>query len=123
VSLTTSSPAGVEVRATRHPRFDEVLTPAALDFVARLQREFNPTRAGLLAARYERQARFDAGELPDFLPETRHIRESDWRVAPIDTADLQKRWVELTGPTDRKMLINALNSGADIYMADFEDAN
>jgi malate synthase len=123
LSLTTSSAAGVEVRGAPLPRFDEVLTPAALDFVARLQREFNPTREALLAARTERQARFDLGELPDFLPETRHIRESDWQVAPVRTADLQKRWVELTGPTDRKMLINALNSGADVYMADFEDAN
>jgi malate synthase len=111
------------VRGARLARFDEVLTPAALDFVARLHREFNPTREALLGARYERQALFDAGELPDFLPETRHIRESDWRVAPVTTPDLQKRWVELTGPTDRKMLINALNSGADVYMADFEDAN
>jgi malate synthase len=123
VSLTTSSAAGVEVRGARLPRFDEVLTPAALEFVARLHREFNPTREALLQARHERQARFDAGELPDFLPDTRAIRESDWRVAPVNTPDLQKRWVELTGPTDRKMLINALNSGADIYMADFEDAN
>ncbi|MCA1644855.1 MAG: malate synthase A [Chloroflexi bacterium] len=121
--MTTSSAAGVDVRGARLPRFDEVLTPAALDFVARLHREFNPTREALLSARHERQARFDAGELPDFLPETRHIRESDWRVAPISTPDLHKRWVELTGPTDRKMLINALNSGADVYMADFEDAN
>jgi malate synthase len=76
-----------------------------------------------LQARHERQARLDAGELPDFLPETRHIRAGDWRVAPVTTPDLQKRWVELTGPTERKMLINALNSGADVYMADFEDAN
>jgi malate synthase len=121
--MTTSSAAGVEVRGTRLPRFDEVLSPAALEFVARLHREFNPTRVRLLEQRRERQARFDAGELPDFLPETRSIREGEWRVAPVTTSDLQKRWVELTGPTERKMLINALNSGADIYMADFEDAN
>ncbi|MDQ6670071.1 MAG: malate synthase A [Chloroflexota bacterium] len=121
--MTTSSTAGVEVRGSRLPRFDEVLTPAALEFVARLHREFNPTRQSLLQARQERQARFDAGELPDFLAETRHIRQGDWKVAPIAAPDLQKRWVELTGPTDRKMLINALNSGADVYMADFEDAN
>jgi malate synthase len=105
------------------PRFDEVLTPAALDFVTRLHHEFNPTREALLRTRGERQARFDAGELPNFLPETRDIRETDWHVAPITTPDLQQRWVELTGPTERKMLINALNSGADVYMADFEDAN
>jgi malate synthase len=123
VSLTTSSAAGVEVRGPMLPRFADVLTPAALDFVARLHREFNPTRQSLLEARHARQAQFDAGELPDFLAETRHIREADWRVVPVTTPDLQKRWVELTGPTDRKMLINALNSGADVYMADFEDAN
>jgi malate synthase len=121
--VTTSSAAGVEISGARLPRFDDVLTPAALDFVAKLHREFNPTRQALLQARYERQARFDAGELPDFLAETRHIREGDWNVAPVTAPDLQKRWVELTGPTDRKMLINALNSGADVYMADFEDAN
>ncbi len=123
MSLTTSSTTGVEVRGSHFPRFDEVLTSAALAFVARLHREFNPTRQSLLQARQERQARFDAGELPDFLAETRVIREGDWKVAPITAPDLQKRWVELTGPTDRKMLINALNSGADVYMADFEDAN
>src|SRR4030081_3143774 len=123
MSLTTSSAASIEVRGPRLPRFDEVLTPPALDFVARLHREFNPTREALLKERGERQARFNLGELPDFLSETRPIRESDWKVAPVTTADLQQRWVELTGPTDRKMLINALNSGADVYMADFEDAN
>jgi malate synthase len=124
VSLTArASSAGVEVRGPHLPRFDEVLTPAALDFVARLHREFNPTREALLMARRDRQAAFEAGELPDFLPETASVRQGDWQVAPITTPDLQKRWVELTGPTERKMLINALNSGADVYMADFEDAN
>ena len=125
MSLTISSSfaSGVEVRGAALPRFDEILTPAALDFVASLHREFNSTRQTLLAERRARQARFDAGELPDFLPETRALRDDDWTVAPITTTDLQKRWVELTGPTDRKMLINALNSGADVYMADFEDAN
>jgi malate synthase len=118
-----SSVAGVEVRGPRQARFDEVLSAPALEFVARLHREFDATRQTLLRARRERQARFDAGELPDFLPDTRTIRESDWKVAPITRPDLQKRWVELTGPTERKMLINALNSGADVYMADFEDAN
>ena len=121
--MTTSSAAGVEVRGPRLARFDEVLSADALDFLARLHREFNTTREALLARRHERQARFDAGELPDFLSETRGVREDDWRVAPVTTRDLQKRWVELTGPTERKMLINALNSGADTYMADFEDAN
>src|SRR5919204_6882957 len=115
--------SGIEVRGARLERFDEILTPAALEFVARLHREFNATREQLLQARAERQQRYDAGELPDFLPETRAIREGDWKVAPVTTPDLQRRWVEITGPTERKMLINALNSGANVYMADFEDAN
>jgi malate synthase len=121
--VTISSAAGVEVRGPRLARFDEVLTGPALEFIARLHREFNPVRERLLQARHEYQARLDAGELPPFLSETRSIREGDWRVAPVKNPDLQKRWVELTGPTERKMLINALNSGADVYMADFEDAN
>jgi malate synthase len=121
--VTISSAAGVEVRGPFLARFDSVLTGPALEFIARLHREFNPTRQALLEARHERQARLDAGELPDFLSETRAVREADWQVARVPNADLQKRWVELTGPTERKMLINALNSGADVYMADFEDAN
>ena len=121
--MTISSAAGVEVHGPSLARFDEVLTGPALEFVARLHREFNPGRQTLLQARKERQASLDAGELPDFLPETRSIREADWQIAAVRNADLQKRWVELTGPTERKMLINALNSGADVYMADFEDAN
>jgi malate synthase len=122
VSTTTSSTRGVEVRGPHVDRADEILTPDALGFVATLHREFNSTREGLLAARRERQSQFDAGVLPEF-PSNGDIRDSEWRVAPVGTPDLQKRWVELTGPTDRKMLINALNSGADVYMADFEDAN
>jgi malate synthase len=121
--VTISSAAGVEVRGARLARFDEVLTGPALEFVAHLHREFDPERQTLLRARQERQARLDEGEWPDFPTDTAAIREADWRVAPVTTADLQKRWVELTGPTERKMLINALNSGADVYMADFEDAN
>ena len=100
----------------------EILTPEALAFVGELHRRFEPRRLELLAARAERQARLDAGELPDFLPETRDIREDDWRVAPVP-GDLQDRRVEITGPVDRKMVINALNSGARCFMADFEDAN
>jgi len=101
---------------------DDVLTPAALAFVAALNRRFRPERNRLLAARAERQSRFDAGALPEFLPETAHIRAADWRVAPIP-ADLLDRRVEITGPVDRKMIINALNSGAKVFMADFEDSN
>jgi malate synthase len=101
---------------------DEIITPAALKFVERLHRAFNPRRLELLAARAERQRRFDAGELPDFLPETAHIRnDPNWRVAPAP-ADLTDRRVEITGPVEPKMMINALNSGARVFMADFEDA-
>ena len=105
------------------PEYQAVLTPAALSFVAKLQRAFNQRRLDLLAKRAERQLKIDRGELPDFLPETAHIRsDRSWHVAPIPP-DLQRRHVEITGPTERKMLINALNSGADVFMADFEDAN
>ncbi len=103
-------------------RAGEVLTPDALDFIGRLQREFGGRREQLLHARDERQARIDAGEMPDFLSETTSVRESEWRVAKAPK-DLEDRRVEITGPTDRKMLINALNSGARVFMADFEDAN
>src|SRR5437868_8759984 len=101
---------------------EQVLTPEAVNFVTTLQREFNARREALLAKREERKQRLDAGELPDFLPETREIRESDWSVAPIPD-DLRDRRVEITGPVDRKMIINALNSGANVFMADFEDAH
>src|SRR5580700_2255187 len=113
---------GVQILAPAHPAQERVLIPAALEFIVELQRRFNPRRMELLAARAERQKRLDAGEKPDFLPETRAIRESEWTVAPIPT-DLQDRRVEITGPVDRKMIINALNSGAKVFMADFEDAS
>src|SRR6266851_3410941 len=103
-------------------RSTEVLTPEALAFVARLQRQFGERRLELLSKRDERQARLDAGEQPRFLPETHSVRESEWKVAKAPK-DLQDRRVEITGPTDRKMLINALNSGARVFMADFEDSN
>ncbi|HWE44882.1 MAG TPA: malate synthase A [Caulobacteraceae bacterium] len=102
-------------------RASEILTPDALRFLAELHRRFDARRLELLAARDARQQRFDAGETPDFLPETADIRSGDWRVAPIP-ADLADRRVEITGPVDRKMIINALNSGAKVFMADFEDA-
>jgi malate synthase len=101
---------------------EEILTTEALGFVERLHRELNPTRLELLAERRERQLDLDAGVNPGFLEETREIRQSDWRVAPAP-ADLQDRRCEITGPVDRKMMINALNSGARVFMADFEDAN
>jgi malate synthase len=113
---------GIDLLGPIEGRFGEVLTPAALDFVALLERELGATRRTLLRRRVERQAAFDAGERLDFLPETRAIRERVWTVAPAPK-DLERRWVELTGPAERKMVINALNSGADVFMADFEDAN
>ena len=113
----TPSPA-VELIGARHA---EVLSPAALDFLAKLHQQFEKQRQDLLAARRMRQARFDAGEKPDFLVPTAAIRAADWRVAPIP-AVLADRRVEITGPVDRKMIINALNSGACVFMADFEDS-
>ncbi|HEX2185013.1 MAG TPA: malate synthase A, partial [Chloroflexota bacterium] len=112
---------GVEIRGALESRFETVLSKEALAFIARLQREFGPQREALLQRRVARQAELDAGVRPDFLPETRSIREGDWRVAPVP-ADLQDRRVEITGPAERKMMINALNSGAKAFMADFEDA-
>ncbi|SNT19596.1 malate synthase [Granulicella rosea] len=112
---------GVELRAPISARYREILTPEAMAFVVDLQRRFNARRKELLAARKQRQARLDAGERPDFLPETKHIRESAWTVAPLP-ADLLDRRVEITGPVERKMIINALNSGAKVFMADFEDS-
>ncbi|HEY0629552.1 MAG TPA: malate synthase A [Sphingomicrobium sp.] len=103
------------------PGADEILTDGAFGFIAELHQRFDARRQELLAARVERQQRFDAGELPDFPEETRHIRESEWTVGPIP-ADLTDRRVEITGPTNAKMVINALNSGAKVFMADFEDA-
>jgi malate synthase len=101
---------------------EEILSAEALAFLADLHRKFNDTRKRLLKLREERQKRFDAGELPDFLAETKHVRDGAWQVAPIP-ADLLDRRVEITGPVDRKMIINALNSGAKVFMADFEDAS
>ncbi|HYR33848.1 MAG TPA: malate synthase A [Burkholderiales bacterium] len=102
--------------------FAQILTAEALDFIAKLHRQFEPRREELLARRAARQKDFDAGKLPDFLPETRQVRENEWRIA-AQPKDMLDRRVEITGPTDRKMVINALNSGASTFMADFEDAN
>jgi malate synthase len=112
----------VEVRGERRPEWDEILSSDALAFVADLHRKFNARREELLQMREKRKQRLDAGERPSFREETRSIRESDWTVATIP-ADLLDRRVEITGPVDRKMMINALNSGANVFMADFEDAN
>jgi len=115
-------PAGVEIRAKPLPGQEQVLTTAALDFIAKLQRVFDSRRQDLLMRRARRQREFDAGRMPEFLSETVEIRASQWRIA-AQPADLLDRRVEITGPTDRKMVINALNSGASTFMADFEDAN
>jgi malate synthase len=116
-----ATPDGVEFAAPAVPGQDEILTPAAVTFVAELARRFGPRVEELLARREARQAELDAGRRPDFLPETRSVRESDWKIAGIP-ADLLDRRVEITGPTDRKMVINALNSGARVFMADCEDS-
>ena len=113
---------GVNVQAPHAENVAEILTRDALAFVATLAREFEPQHRQLLQRRKERQAELDAGKLPDFLPQTRSIREADWAIAPLPD-DLQDRRVEITGPVDRKMVINALNSGAKVFMADFEDSN
>ncbi len=120
--MATTNIQGLEINATVTEQFAEILTPEALAFVVKMQRTFNKRRLELLAARVERQKAIDGGKTPDFLPETKAIREGDWVAAPIP-ADLQDRRVEITGPVDRKMIINALNSGAKVFMADFEDSN
>lgn len=121
--MTTSKPSlgNIEIKASITPEFAGILTPDAMNFVATLVRAFSNRREELLQRRAQRQAELDAGKLPDFLPETEHIRNSEWTIGPIPD-DLQDRRVEITGPVDRKMIINALNSGAKVFMADFEDA-
>jgi malate synthase len=114
--------SGVEVTGPITDGYDRILTPEALEFLAGLHRLFDARRQDLLAARAKRQAELDQGALPEFPSDTREIRAGDWSVAP-PPPDLQDRRVEITGPTDRKMLINALNSGAKVFMADFEDSN
>jgi malate synthase len=114
-------PAGVEVLGPIEGGYGEILSPDALAFLADLERRFGVARQDLLARRREVDRSLQAGELPGFLEETREIRAADWQIAPVP-ADLQDRRVEITGPVDRKMIVNALNSGASVYMADFEDA-
>jgi len=117
------TPPGVEIRGPVDERYATVLTRDALEFLAGLHRAFEARRQERLRARTRRQAEFDRGVLPDFLPETKAVREDmSWRVAP-PSKDLRDRRCEITGPTDRKMVINALNSGARVFMADFEDSN
>jgi len=122
VNQPRALPKGVQVAAPVSAAFAGTLTPDALAFTAGLHRQFEARRQQLLAARAARQKEFDAGKLPDFLPATRSIRDGDWKIA-AQPRDLLDRRVEITGPTDRKMVINALNCGASTFMADFEDAN
>src|SRR5262249_30820706 len=119
---TTQSERRIDVLASVSPAFSEILTPAALDFLAKLHRAFDGRRRELLVRRATLQGQFDAGWLPAFSPETGDVREADWKVAPLPP-DLLDRRVEITGPVDRKTVINALNSGACVFMADFEDAH
>ena len=118
----TAINAGVNIRGHLGPRYAEILTDEAQAFLAELHRNFEARRRELLLERVEKQRRYDEGALPDFLPDTASVRETEWKVAPIP-GDLMNRRVEITGPVDRKMIINAVNSGATHYMADFEDAN
>ena len=114
--------AGIQIHGPIAPELETILSPEALAFVAALHRRFNPRRQELLRVREERQAAIDAGAELDFLPETRLVRDAHWQVAPAPD-DLLDRRVEITGPCDRKMVINALNSGAKVFMADLEDAS
>ena len=120
--MSTTPLPGVQVLGPMLDQFDRILTVPALEFVALLHRRFEPQRRALLVARVDRQSRIDAGETPDFLPQTRTVRDANWVIAPVPQA-LVRRRVEITGPVERKMMINALNSGADSFMADFEDSN
>ena len=121
-TTTISAPAGVKILAPINEQQSEILSSAALEFYATLHREFNARRLELLRERSRRQEAIDQGQMPNFLAETMPVREGEWRVQPVP-GDLQNRRVEITGPVDRKMVINALNSGANCYMADFEDAH
>ncbi len=121
--MTTSTFAdGVEILGPMHNGYAEILSPQAVVFVAKLSRKFENRRSELMAQRAARQTGFDNGKLPDFLAETKNIRDGAWTIGNVP-ADLQNRRVEITGPTDRKMVINALNCGANVFMADFEDSN
>ncbi|WP_300453078.1 malate synthase A [Accumulibacter sp.] len=120
--MSLNLPAGMQINAPIQPAYETILTADALALVAKLHRAFEGRRQELLRARVARQLRIDAGEMPDFLPETKHIRDGDWKIAPLPTA-LERRRTEITGPVEAKMIINAYNSGADSYMTDFEDSN
>ena len=116
------TPLGITIKGKTPGHYNEILIPDALDFLLALHERFNQRRKKLLEDRQIRQAAYDAGEMPDFLSQTEEIRKSEWQIAPIPS-DIEDRRVEITGPVDRKMVINALNSGAKVFMADFEDSN
>lgn len=120
--MNITLPQGMQINAPILPGFENILTLPALELVAKLHRAFEPRRQQLLAARVVRASALDAGERPDFLAETKHIRDGDWKISPVPPA-LHLRRVEITGPVEAKMVINAFNSGADSYMTDFEDSN
>src|SRR4026209_364417 len=120
--MSAPLPQGVAISGAITPAFAEILSPEALGFVAKLHRKFESSRQELLPAPAARENAIDARRLPDFLPHTKAMREGDWTVSP-QPKDMLDRRVEITGPTDRKMVINALNCGASTFMADFEDAN
>jgi malate synthase len=121
---TSTFGPGIEILGPITSEYSEILTPEAIAFVARLERMFGARRRELLERRAVRQRELDAGKMPGFLAETAHVRNDlTWRVAPVTNGDLQDRRVEITGPVERKMVINALNCGASTFMADFEDAN
>src|SRR5579863_2913997 len=122
MATTLSLPQGMEITGAIQPGFETILTRDALELVAKLHRAFEPRRQELLKVRAERTKRLDAGERPDFLKEAQAIRDGDWKIAPLPK-DLECRRVEITGPVERKMVVNAFNSGADSYMTDFEDSN
>ena len=117
----THCSARLRIQGEMLPEYAQILTPDAVALVSELVERFAPQRGELLKQRVARQARIDGGELPDFLPETAHIREGDWTIRGIP-ADLQDRRVEITGPVERKMVINALNANVKVFMADFEDS-
>ena len=120
--MSLENQLGIRFKAAITPRYYQILTPEALSFIVDLQRNFNTKRKDILRKRIERQHEIDSGIMPCFLPHTKVIRESEWTIDPVPS-DLIDRRVEITGPVERKMIINALNSGAKVFMADFEDSN
>ena len=122
MSFNTLDKVNFDIKQSNLPSSDTILTKDALDFVIMLESEFGERRKELLSKRQKNQKKINNGIVPDFLEETRHIRESDWKINAVPN-DLQDRRVEITGPVDRKMIINALNSGVKVFMADFEDSN